>query len=926
MVTFARGLDLSTILEFVGLFASGALLSAYDRRRAAADERGRMPGSFVIDFAALLLLGPAAAMSIASAGAVAKGWLVDAERRQSPIRVLLDVLSAGIAVLAAGLAHQRLDGAIGDTSWPWQALPIAIAVLAYTFVRVAAARVVAPLVARRAIDRSWLTGVLEEYPAYLVGASLAVGFVSLIDQKFWQVLPVAAVPLYFAYRAYATYLGRLDEDYRRRAVVESLDQGMSLVTEDTTVTVWDDVLERLIGCRADHAVGRTLASAVPALRETGLPQAVVDVLKDRHARTVSIGVPSSAGTRVLQVKIVPVAGGAGLLWLDVTERTRVEETLRRQAERLALAVEGANDGLWDWDLKTQQLDTSARWKSMLGLSAAAGAASPAREWIDRVHPDDAATLHQAIAAHVSGRTDRLELQHRIRHADGTYRWFLCRGVAGGGGRRPSRIAGSLTDITDLIAAQKQLRSAGFCDPLTGLRNRADFMERLGRRLEAFKRRPSERFAVLYLDIDRLKLVNDSLGHPAGDELLVAVSRRLESCLRQEDCLGRLGGDEFAVLLHAIDDAQQANVAAFRIQDALNATLSVGGREVFTSASIGIAVGQVDYSGPDEIMRDADTAMYHAKSRGKARHELFDAEMHERARDRLGFESDLRRAVNNHDFEVHYQPIVALGSRRCVGFESLVRWTRNGEAISPARFIPLAEELGIIEPLGTWVLEQACQTFAHWQRRYASAGLTCITVNASSKQLAQQDFPRVVERAVQRARLRPGDLRIEVTETALMDSPQMAAKVLTQLRELGVKIYLDDFGTGCSSLSHLHKLPVDALKIDRSFVSSLLLPERPAIVESILALARTLNTSVVAEGIEDEVQAFELERLGCTHAQGYLFSRPLSAERAEAIIAANQPLGAKRAVANADSEDFSSYYSSKPFEWPAAVDPLSTRRN
>ena len=460
----------------------------------------------------------------------------------------------------------------------------------------------------------------------------------------------------------------------------------------------------------------------------------------------------------------------------------------------------------------------------------------------------------------------------------------------GAGKRATRIAGSLTDTTDRSLTREWVLSAGFLDPLTGLSNRSVFVEQLGRCLEELKQRRGDGFAALYIDLDRFKIVNDSLGHLVGDALLVAVSRRLEACLRQGDALARLGGDEFAILLNGLSDEAQANAIAFRIQHALSAPFSIGGREVFTSASIGIAVGRVQYANPDEIMRDADTAMYQAKARGKARHEMFDADMHARARDRLGLENDLRHAVGSKDFEVHYQPIVSLSSGMCVGFESLVRWTRKGEAVQPATFIPIAEELGLIEPLGTWVLQQACRTFADWRKRFPNGGLECITVNVSSRQLMEQSFLLVVEEAVHEAGLKPCDLRLEITETALMDSPHEVADVLRKLRDFGVKIYLDDFGTGYSSLSHLHKLPVDALKIDRSFVKSLLLPDRPAIVESILALARTLNTSVVAEGIESEVQARELKRLGCTHAQGYLFSRPLSVQRAEALLIANQPLG------------------------------------
>ena len=710
---------------------------------------------------------------------------------------------------------------------------------------------------------------------------------------------------------------RQDEESRRREILDFTDEAIAAIDAAGRVAWWGDALERLAGCKKADAVGRLLVDAVPALRDTALPAAIADVLNTRRPRTLSFNLKTASGTLTLQVKIVAAAGGATLVWLDVSDRARAERQMTREVERLALATEGATDGLWEWDLRTSEFYRSARWSAMLGLSTAAGLASP-QEWLGRVHPDDVRGLEEAIEALVARRTPQLEHEHRMRHENGAYRWFLCRGVAAPGGRRASRIAGSLTDTTDRVVAREQLRNAGSLDPLTGLRNRADFMERLGGRLDQFKRRGGDRFAVLYLDLDRLKLVNDSLGHPVGDELLVAVARRLESCLRQEDHLARLGGDEFAILLNSVGDEHHANVVALRIQEALNAPQSVGGRDIFTSVSIGIVIGHGHYGSADEIVRDADTAMYQAKSRGKARHETFDAEMHARAIDRLGLEHDLRHAVNHDDFEVVFQPIVLLKTGRCVGFESLVRWTRSGKPVSPALFIPIAEELGVIEPLGTWILREATRTFAEWQRKYPASGLNCITVNASSRQLTKPNFRSLVEDAVVRARLNPADVRIEVTETALMDNPQAAAQVLQELRDFGVKIYLDDFGTGCSSLSHLHKLPVDALKIDRSFVMSLLLPERPAIVESILALARTLRTNVVAEGIESEEQANALERLGCTHAQGYLFSRPLSKQAAEDLIRTNEPLGPKRP--GAAPPDATPYYSSKPIEFPAELRP------
>jgi diguanylate cyclase (GGDEF)-like protein len=456
-----------------------------------------------------------------------------------------------------------------------------------------------------------------------------------------------------------------------------------------------------------------------------------------------------------------------------------------------------------------------------------------------------------------------------------------------------RLAGSLTDITERAAAQEKIRDSASRDPLTELVNRSAFVQEVGKRLALYTEQRRERFAVLYLDLDRFKVVNDNLGHLVGDELLIAVSRRLERCLRPVDSIARLGGDEFAILLGGLADDMQANAIAFRIQEALSASFSVGGREVFTSASIGIACVRSEHRNAEEIMRDADTAMYHAKSQGKARHELFDADMHARSLGRLDLENALRQAVTSHALEVHYQPIVWLASARCAGFEALVRWSRDGTMVSPAEFIPIAEELGLIDELGSWVLRESCVRFVEWQRRFPAVGLNYIAVNVSARQLLQPGFVRLVEQTVEETGIKPEALRLEITETALMGSPRDVANVVNGLRDFGVKIYLDDFGTGYSSLSHLHKLPVDALKIDRSFVRSLLLADGPSIVESILALARTLNTGVVAEGVECEPEARELERLGCRYAQGYFFSRPLPAAAIEALLSANRPLG-KRA--------------------------------
>lgn len=883
-------------IEVAVLIVGAVLTSCLRVQKASAADRAIMPPAFVPIVSSMMLFGPNVATIVAVAATLTTcsvtmrtAWLVTA----------IDTAIVICATQSAGFAYERTGGAVGVFLWPWTALPMIAAVLAYHVSQGLLAHVVVPAIRYRTLNREWISRALAGAPAYLLGAGVAATLVEVFDRALWDLAALLVASLFFAYLIYADYVRRLAEEHRRREVIDHLEQGMSVLDHDGRITLWNDALERILQCPHDRAAGWLLTDAVPSLTRTELPKAIADARSDGNPRILNhLRLQAGIETRILQVKVLPVADGLTLLWHDVTDRARAEHEIRRSGERLALAAEGANDGLWQWNLQTQEFYVSGRWRAMMGLPAYAAIGGP-NEWLDRVHAEDIAPLKAALDEHLAGATPVFQHEHRMRHEDGTYRRFLSRGVAvRGAGRKPDRIAGSLTDTTEQAIAQERLRSVGFLDSLTGLCNRAVFVEGIGRRLDECRRRGivSNAFAVLYLDLDRFKIVNDSLGHMVGDELLIAASRRLESCLRHGDVLARLGGDEFAIFLNGLNDDGQANAVAGRIQTALSSPFSIAGREVFTSASIGIAFGPAHYNNPDEIMRDADTAMYHAKSRGKSRHEVFDADMHARVKDRLSLESDLRRAIAANDFEVHYQPIVSLTSGMCVGFESLVRWNRNGESVSPVTFVPIAEELGLIEPLGTWVLQEACRTFANWQRRFPNAGLDCITVNVSSRQLVQRNFPRLVQQTVRETGLRPADLRVEITETALMDSPGEAAVILRELRDFGVKVYLDDFGTGYSSLSHLHKLPVDALKIDRSFVNSLLLPGRPAIVESILALARTLNTSVVAEGIESEVQARELERLGCTHAQGFLFSRPLSTQSAEQVVMASRPLGPKGVAA------------------------------
>jgi len=896
--------------EIVGLMLAAIAGAALDRRRPTTTVSAT---AFVVEFAALLLGGRAMATIVASFGVALRNF-----GQSTRLRTLVDVAVVVASIQAAGFAYVHLGGTVGRFEWPWQGVPIAAGAVLYALVRYALVECVVPFIMRRPINPSWPRLVARDFPDFILAAVVSVVVVAAIEHRMWGLLFAAAMPLVFVYRAHFRHLDRLDREQRHHDVIEFLDQGICVLDRNGRITLWNDALHRMVDCSRADALGQTLDEALPLLSKTEFQRALDEALSERRPRMMSrFLLPVSETIRILQVKIHPEADSVTILWNDVTDRSHAEQALQRSEERFTLMQAGANDGLWEWEIRSDAIHFSARWRALVGLPARSGRGQ-LDDWLSRVHPDDVDALWEAIKAHLYGKTEQLHHEHRIRHDNGTYRRFLCRGVAARGPRgRVTRIAGSLTDVTERATAMDLLRSLGFRDPLTGLCNRTVFVEGLGQRLEEFKQHRGSRFATLYLDLDRFKVVNDSLGHLVGDELLTAVSRRLESCLREGDSLARLGGDEFAILLNGLEDEGQANVIAFRIQDALSAPFSIGGREVFTSASIGIAFSAAQYDNPEEMMRDADTAMYHAKARGKARHELFDAEMHARALDRLGLENDLRQAVKSSGFDVHYQPIVSLNNGMCVGFEALVRWSRNGEATSPEKFIPVAEELGLIESLGTWVLQEACRTFADWRRRYPQYGLECITVNVSTRQLMQPNFLQIVQETVQQTGVTPSSLRLEITETTLMGSPNMAAEALRELRDFGVKIYLDDFGTGYSSLSHLHKLPVDALKIDRSFVRSLLLPERPAIVESILALARTLNTGVVAEGVESDLQAQELKRLGCRHAQGYFFSPPLSSPRVEQMLASRQALGQKQAdtLRHADvARDLEPFFGSA-IEWP-----------
>jgi diguanylate cyclase (GGDEF)-like protein/PAS domain S-box-containing protein len=562
-----------------------------------------------------------------------------------------------------------------------------------------------------------------------------------------------------------------------------------------------------------------------------------------------------------------------------------QEGLKESEERYALAARGANDGLWDWNLATDAIYFSSRWKAMLGYQDDEIVDKP-DEWFERIHEAERERVKEEITTHQKGLTPHFESEHRVRHKDGTYRWMLSRGLAiRDQSGKPVRMAGSQTDITE----------GKVSDPLTNLPNRLLFLDRLGRLMRHTKRHPDRMYAVLFLDLDGFKMINDSLGHLAGDQLLLGVAKRLESCLRETDTiariipqtftLARMGGDEFTVLLDDVKEPVDANHAAERILQELSAPFVIGGKEIFTSASIGIALSNSSYQQPEEIMRDADTAMYQAKSMGKSRYEVFDADMRATVLARLELETDLRRALERGELRNFYQPIVALASGQIMGFEALMRWQHPTRGLlGPNEFISVAEDTGLIRELGWWSLNEACRRLMEWRSQVGPERELVVSVNLSIKQFVQPNLVQNIGAMLKELGLPPGALKLEITESTVMEDPSATVEMLQKMKDLGIRLAIDDFGTGYSSLSYLHRFPLDTLKIDRSFISG----ESDGvngmeIARTVMPLAKNLQLDVVAEGVETAEQVRELKKLECKYAQGFYFSEPVSGDEAGALL-------------------------------------------
>lgn len=569
------------------------------------------------------------------------------------------------------------------------------------------------------------------------------------------------------------------------------------------------------------------------------------------------------------------------------ERQQLLARLKESEERYVLAAAGANDGLWDWRLDRKEIYFSPRWKSMLGYAEQEIGSTP-DEWFQRIHADDVRAVREELDLHLKGLVTHFEYEYRMRHKDGGYRWMLGRGVAVRNSKgKATRIVGSQTDVTRRKLAEAKLMFEAHHDGLTLLPNRTQLVRRLNRMLEQGKRRSDDRqFAVLYVDFDRFKLINDSLGHAAGDELLIVLTRRLKECVRPQDMVARLGGDEFAILLEEVNDVADALRVASRIHKSMEEPVLLQGHEMVTSASVGIAIRHPNYDDADDVLRDADVAMYRAKNQGRGRSVVFDSTMHEQAIARLRIEEELRTAITKGQLRLCYQPIVCLKTQKIVGFEALIRWEHPERGlIAPADFLPMAEETGLIHPLGVWAMEQACKQALAWKHQFSDNPLA-MNVNLSACQIGKGRFVEEVRDILRNMNVQPHQLvlRVEITESALMEQAGAVPEAISELKALGIQLCIDDFGVGYSSLSYLHRLPVDMLKIDRSFISRLdVSGENTEIVRTIIVLAHSVGLQVVAEGVERYEHVVALRSMHCEYGQGYLYSRPVPGDAATQLL-------------------------------------------
>jgi diguanylate cyclase (GGDEF)-like protein/PAS domain S-box-containing protein len=553
-------------------------------------------------------------------------------------------------------------------------------------------------------------------------------------------------------------------------------------------------------------------------------------------------------------------------------------------ERRALALTGSGDLIWDWDVSADKVFTSPETESLLGLKRGT-LEGPAARWLEVLHPLDQDRFRAALDSVLDQRRGRLVQDFRLRTPDGHFMWFAlkARPVVGSDGE-VSRVVGTLTDVTESKNAEERLLHDSVHDNLTGLPNRKLFIDRLAAVATFSKAMPNLRPTLMVIDLDRFKQVNDSVGIAVGDSILLTLARRLTRILKPQDTLARMAGDQFGLILMSEHEPARITAFAETIRKTIRAPIAFNDREIFLTASIGLALSDPQAPLTDEIIKDAELAMYHSKRIGGDRIDVYKPAMRARKTDRLTLESELRRAIEREEITILYQPIVRLEDRSIAGFEALARWDHPKLGrMSPVEFIAIAEETGLIIDLGMFVMDQTARQLSIWQRVMRSREPIFASVNVSSRQLLRHDLLHDIRTVLSRSSVARGTLKLELTESLVMENPEHAAQMLDRIRDLGTGLSLDDFGTGHSSLAYLQRFPFDTIKIDQSFVRTTNRGTRPVILKSIIAMAHDLGMDVVAEGAETDSDAVELYQLGCEYAQGFAFGEPMDADAAMRLL-------------------------------------------
>jgi len=669
---------------------------------------------------------------------------------------------------------------------------------------------------------------------------------------------------------------------------------------------WNQRLEQVTGLSTDQLQGRSALAFFPEVERPMIASAIQTVFAQGRTQVEghligkdAVLIPYEWRGVVLKDNAGNLLGTAGT-GRDITERRQTEELLRQSEAKFRSLIQNSSDMIVLLQPDGTIQEASPSHQKILGYSPGE---LVSKNVFDFVHPENRALVSSVFSELVRNQTGELyAIEFQFRHQDGSWRFLESTGNNLLADPSVQALVINSRDVTERKQAEAQLIHNAFHDALTGLPNRARFMDRLQQAVHLNQRHPETLFAVLFLDLDRFKVINDSLGHRLGDQLLIAIAQRLQRCLRPMDTVARIGGDEFTILLQGIEGTQDALRVAERIQQILADPFDLDGQVVFTSASIGIILGTPDYYRPEDLLRDADIAMYRAKDRGKACCEIFDPSMHTRAVVRWQLETDLRRAVDGlpdalspssgrpavaekpPEFQVYYQPIITLETGIIDGFEALLRWQHPQQGLlSPSEFMIVLEETGLSPRLHQWILQQACQQIRDWQANPDYAHLS-VSVNLSNRQFMQANLADQIHEILQMTDLNAASLKLEITESVIMENSLAAASQFSKLKDLGVQLAIDDFGIGYSSLGRLHQFPIDLLKIDRSLTTSLSSPEHlGGVVETILALARQLGVQATAEGIELEEQLHRLRELACNYGQGFLFAAPLDSQAAEQLL-------------------------------------------